>query len=160
MNNLITQYEQEGRSPKAAIAGLTSEQLNWAPPASANAGAWSIQQVILHIMDSELIGADRMKRIIAEDNPLITWWDENRFAQHLGYEQQSVEDAVTLIEINRRQFARILRTLKPQAMARTGIHTQTGKITLESELNKYIWHLNHHLSFVHKKRELLPKKKP
>ncbi|MCA8995175.1 MAG: DinB family protein, partial [Planctomycetaceae bacterium] len=32
-------------------------------------GQWSIREVVCHLADSEIVYADRMKRVIAEDNP-------------------------------------------------------------------------------------------
>lgn len=45
--------------------GLTVPELRSRP----GPGDWSIAQVVLHLMDADLVGADRMKRVIAEDTP-------------------------------------------------------------------------------------------
>ena len=47
--------------PAAGIRGLTAQELNSFPVP----GTWSVQQVIFHLMDSDLICSDRMKRVIA-----------------------------------------------------------------------------------------------
>src|SRR5947207_3326719 len=93
--SLIDEYEGGGEQLALAIRGLTREDLLAlpAPDAPKEVGKWSIQQVVLHLMDSDLIAADRMKRVIAEDNPTLIGFDETRFAQNLFYEEQSAEDA-------------------------------------------------------------------
>ena len=35
----------------------------------AAANGWSIRQIVAHIADSEMVGAQRMRQVIAEDNP-------------------------------------------------------------------------------------------
>ena len=47
--------------------------------------------------------------------------------------------------------------MPPQAFARTGIHTERGKITLETQVRLHVDHLAHHMEFVRKKRQKLNK---
>jgi hypothetical protein len=154
---LIDEFEQGGPKIREAVAGLSQQDLLWVPPADAagELGRWSIQQVVIHLMDSDLVGIDRMKRIIAEDNPLLLAYNETRFAERLFYEQQSVQDAITIIDLVRRQFARVLRRLPPAAFQRSGVHNEVGKVTLQEQLSKYIQHLEHHLGFIRRKRAKL-----
>ena len=42
---------------------------------------------MLHLMDSDLIAADRMKRIIAEDDPPTIGYNETAFSQKLFYNE-------------------------------------------------------------------------
>ena len=60
-----------------------------------------------------------------------------------------------LFEANRRFTARWLRTLPGEAFARTGIHTQRGKVTLQQIVEIYANHVDHHLKFVAEKRRNL-----
>ena len=61
---LIDRYAAGGSQLAPAIAGLSREQLNAFPVP----GTWSIQQIVLHLMDSDLIASDRMKRVAAEES--------------------------------------------------------------------------------------------
>src|SRR5215211_8895219 len=107
MKDMIEQFERGGEKLALAIRGLTREDLTCFPIE----GKWSIQQVVIHLMDSDLIACDRMKRTIAEDKPTLIGYDESKFVQHLAYDQQSAEDAVKIFDLNRRQVAKVLRTL-------------------------------------------------
>ena len=51
--------------------------------------------------------------------------------------------------------ATILRALPDSTFQRTGIHTESGKVSLSEMIDKYIHHLSHHLTFVAKKRAVL-----
>jgi uncharacterized damage-inducible protein DinB len=154
---LIDQYETGGDLLRKAIAGLSKEDLLWAPPADAGIGLWSIQQIVLHLMDADLIGAFRMKSIIVEDNPLMLAWDENKFTANLCYAQQNAENAALILDLNRKQFTKVLRKLADSTFSRTGRHSERGVMTLEKCLQINVDHVNHHLKFIRQKREKLGK---
>ena len=78
-NELIDAYAAGADKLAMAIRGLSVEDLAWKPPADAKVGKWSIQQIIVHMADSEAVHADRMKRVIAEENPQLLAYDENRW---------------------------------------------------------------------------------
>ena len=157
MKQLIEQYEAGGEKLALAIRGLTREDLLFVPPADAAVGKWSIQQVAVHLADAELVMADRMKRVIAEDNPQLLAFDENKWTQRLHYDAQSAEDAVQLVHLARRQLALVLRKLAPADFERSGTHSERGRQTLAELLNMAVDHLEHHLKFVRAKREFMGK---
>lgn len=123
----IASYEAGIATLRSAAAGLTHAQLNTriAP------GTWSIQEIIAHILDSDLIATHRMRRIAAEDLPLLVSYDENLFIAKLPSDRINLTTALDLFDANRRFTAQWLRTLTPDAFAREGIHTQRGKVTLK-----------------------------
>ena len=150
--DLIEHYAAGGEKLSLAIRGLTREDLLCAPDPAANVGRWSIQQVVVHCMDSELVSIDRLKRMIAEENPTLIGYDENRFVQHLFYDEQSAEEAVQIVALARANFARVLRKLPSAAFERAGNHNERGRITVGSYLKAVVDHLEHHVSFIHRKR--------
>lgn len=152
-HDLIDRYVQGGAKLKAAVAGLDRQDLLSVPIP----GTWSIQQIVLHLMDADLIWTARMKQMIAEDNPPIVGYDESRFARALCYEDQSVDDAIAIFDLNRRQFARVLARLDESALARAGMHNERGRITLGDSILAMIDHVEHHLRFVYDKRRRLGK---
>jgi hypothetical protein len=148
---VIERYAKGASTLAAAIAGLTKADLTAFPVP----GTWSIQQIVLHMMDSELIASDRMKRIIAMENPLLIGYDETSFANRLFYHELDPQVACAMVEQNRLLTAEILRRLPDEAFSRTGIHNERGKITLGEYLASNVDHLEHHLKFVRQKRQLL-----
>jgi hypothetical protein len=153
----IDKYEAGGEHLAQAIRGLTRDDCLAPAPDVPNAGKWTIQQVVIHLMDSDLIAADRMKRVIAEDNPTLIGFDENKFVQNLSYEEQSAEDAVALVAMNRRNVVKILRRLPDSAFERAGTHNERGRQTLADLLKAYTNHLEHHVKFIHAKRAAMGK---
>jgi len=149
----IDRYSQGAGTLGAAIAGLSKQELTAFPVP----GTWSIQEIVFHMMDSDLIASDRMKRIIAMENPLLTGYDETAFAKSLFYQQLNPSVACEIFEKNRLLTAEILRRLPDEAFLRSGIHSERGKITLGDYIFSNADHLEHHLKFVRQKRELLGK---
>ena len=151
--SLIDQYLKGSDDLRMAVRGLEREDLLAHPVP----GTWSIQEIVIHLADSDLVISERMKRVIAEDNPPLIGFDESKFVRNLHYAEQSVEDAVNLLELNRRQMARVLAKLSDSAFDRKGTHNERGVMTLETLLRGAVTHLAHHLKFVVDKREKLGK---
>lgn len=136
-----------------AIRGLTPAERNATPVA----GTWSIQQIVFHLLDSDLIAADRMKRVIAEERPTLIGFNETLFAEKLYCEQLDADAACAVFAGNRRLMGEILRRLPDDAFARVGIHNERGELTLAQLVQIFADHLEHHLKFIKQKRALLGK---
>jgi uncharacterized damage-inducible protein DinB len=147
--DLIEAYARGAQSPAEAIAGLSPQQLNAFPVP----GTWSIQQIVLHLMDSDLIASDRMKRVIAENEPQLIGYDESAFARNLHYEKLDAQAACQIFALNRQLTAVILRNLPDAAFDRAGMHNETGRLTLTQLVQTYVNHLEHHLRYIRQKRE-------
>ena len=149
--DLIEQYAAGAGKPRESIVGLSKEQLNATPIP----GTWSIQQIVLHLMDSDLIGSDRMKRVAVEDHPTLIGYNETAFARGLFYDQLDLSMACDVFEKNRQLTAEILRRLPAEAYQRTGHHNERGEVSLSDLLETYVGHLEHHLKFIREKCRLL-----
>jgi hypothetical protein len=96
-----------------------------------------------------------MKRIIAEDRPLLIGYDETRFAQSLGYHERDVEEELALFDLSRRNMARLLRTVSDKTLERTAVHNESGLLTLQKAIELEIEHVPHHVRFIEEKRRAL-----
>ena len=68
---------------RRAVADLSPEQLQARPVP----GKWSTLEVVCHLVDSEQAWCHRMKRVIAEERPLLIGYDETRFTAALPYHE-------------------------------------------------------------------------
>jgi uncharacterized damage-inducible protein DinB len=150
---IIDEFESGGPILRRAVAGLTPDELKARP----GPGDWSIQEIVIHLADSDEIAIDRVKRMIIEDNPTLLWADETAYIQRLFPHDQSLEDALTMFETGRRQFARVLRKLPDSAFERHGTHNKKGRVTLAEMVASYAGHVNDHMKFLLGKRERLGK---
>ena len=147
----IASYEAGASKMRVACSGLSESQVNTriAP------GTWSVQEVMTHLLDSDLASTHRMRRIVAEQNPLLVAYDEDAFIARLPSDRNDLREVLDLFEANRRFTARWLRTLAPADFERTAVHTQRGRITLLEIVEIYANHVDHHLKFVDGKRAAL-----
>jgi DinB superfamily len=151
--DLIESFAAGGDMLRRAVHGLSRDDLVARP----GPGDWSIQELVIHLADSDEIAIDRMKRIVTEDNPALLYADESAYIARLVPHEQSLDDALTLFEVGRRQWSRVLRRLPDEAFARTGTHNRRGVVILGEMVNGYTKHLEHHLVFLKAKRERLGK---
>jgi hypothetical protein len=151
---LADQYLAGAAQLRAAVAGMTREQLLARPIA----GKWSTMEVVCHIADFEPVLVERMKRILAlgvGDVPLLLAADENLFVKALKYHERDVEEELALVDVTRKQMARIIRGLTPEQLQLTGNHNKKGLQTLEKVISMATNHITHHLPFIAEKRKAL-----
>jgi uncharacterized damage-inducible protein DinB len=139
---------------RQAVKGMNQEQLVARPVA----GKWSTLEVVCHLVDSDQAWIHRMKRIVAEDRPLLIGYDETRFSKSLNYHGRDIEEELALFELSRRNMARVLRQLPDEALARTGIHSESGLLTLQKAIELEIEHVPHHVRFIEEKRRAFGEK--
>jgi hypothetical protein len=148
---MIEEYRAGPGSLRMSVAGFTREQLLARPIP----GKWSALEVVCHVADFEIVYADRIKRIIAEEEPTIFGGDPEMFAARLAYQKRELEEELGVVEIVRRQVARILGDIAEQDFQRHGIHSEYGPLTLETILMRVTNHIPHHVRFVEEKRKAL-----
>jgi uncharacterized damage-inducible protein DinB len=136
---------------QSGVAGLTREQALARPIA----GKWSTLEVVAHLADFEPIFADRIKRVLSLDRPLLVAADEQPFVQSLAYHERDLEAEVNLIALTRQQVAGILRTKSAQDLQRAGVHSHAGLVTIEQILTQATRHIAHHVPFIIEKKKAL-----
>ncbi|WP_407669410.1 DinB family protein [Paenibacillus ehimensis] len=82
MEALIEEYGRGYKLLREAVEGLTVEELRFKP----GPDKWSIHEILIHLADSELVSTQRLKKVLAEDEPLIMSWEQDVWAKSLGYE--------------------------------------------------------------------------
>jgi len=147
----IDRYEGDLELLRRAVAGMSPEQLAARPVA----GKWSTLEVVGHLADFEVIGVDRLAAVIAETDPSLPGRDERQYIARLAYDRRDFHEQLQLVEICRRHMTRILRTLTDADLARRGIHSEAGPLTLEQLLERVTRHLEHHVPFIEEKRRAL-----
>jgi len=148
---LIEEFERGAGIVAEAVRGMSGEDLRKRPVA----GKWSTLEVVCHLADFEIVGADRVKRVIAEDRPTLPDGDENAFAARLAYHKREIEDELQVIAGIRAQVTRILKSLAEEDFSRVGNHTAAGPLTLEQLVERMAKHVRHHVKFIEEKRAAL-----
>jgi len=154
--SLIAAYESGITVLRDAVAGMTDEEVRRRPVA----GKWSTLEVVCHIADCEQFFADRLKRAIAMNRPLLIGADGFLYPDSLRYQEHDLEQELSLVTVTRQQMAHVLQRIDPQAWHRTAVHSETGLVTVRQLLRHAIHHLQHHVGFIAEKRSALAAQRP
>ncbi|HEY2786417.1 MAG TPA: DinB family protein [Fimbriiglobus sp.] len=136
---------------RAVVKGMTREQAVARPVA----GKWSTLECVCHLADFEPILADRIKRILAFEKPMLWAADENDYARMLAYQNRDLDEELAVIEAVRKSTARILKAQTDAALQRVGNHNLRGMLSLEQVLQMAVNHIPHHLKHLEDKRKAL-----
>jgi hypothetical protein len=134
-----------------AVKGMTPQQAAARPVP----GKWSTTECVAHVADFEGVYADRMKRVIALDRPLMFVADESEYVKYLAYDHRDLAEELALIESTRNQMARILQHVPESSLRRAGVHNERGLVTLADLLASVTNHLTHHLRYILEKKAAL-----
>lgn len=148
---LIDRYAAGADALRNAVVGLTDSQLDALPIP----GTWSIRTIVVHLIHAEIFLVARILQTAAERNPTVMNWEENDFIARLHYEAMPIKPALAAIEALRATTAATLRTLDDADFARPATHSTAGPMTLVDFVKKACDHLDHHLTFVAKKRTMV-----
>lgn len=113
---------------------------------------WSSRQVIHHCADSEAQSYARLRRLIAEPNPIIQGYDEGLWAkdQTLGYTTLPVENSIAVFKAVRAASLEIIKRLTVEQLELKGTHTEAGEYSLKRWLETYTRHGNDHAEQIKK----------
>jgi hypothetical protein len=150
MANISTLIEEYSRGAKL-LTDLVRSMGSVDVDAKPIEGKWSIRQVVCHLADTEIVYADRMKRVIAEDNPTFFEADPDLFGPALFCRQRPLDNELDVISAIRAHMLPILQSCDANDFQRTGVHSLEGSMTLLTLLQRITAHIPHHIAFIEQK---------
>jgi len=138
--SLIERYRSGTLDVETAIAGITDDELDRVPD---QPGSWTAREVAHHLADSEAMAYIRLRRLIAEDQPLIAGYDEPEWARRLHYDRPIAASLAVLAAV-RAASLQLLESLTPDEWARSGTHSESGPYAVEDWLQIYADHSHDH----------------
>ncbi len=126
------------------VCTLTPEQLD----IPYRAEGWSVRQVIHHLADNNMNAYLRFKRGLTEEAPIIPSYREELWAELSDYSKEPVETSLVLLESLQRRFVSLLRSLGDEDYKRTFVSLGLGTLSLDTALERYVWHNRHHLAHI------------
>jgi hypothetical protein len=118
-------------------------------------GKWSVREVVCHLADSEIIYADRMKRVLAEDNPTFFEADPDLFRPALFCSRRPLDKELDVVAAIRAHMLPILRSCEADDFQRMGVHSLDGPLTLRTLLERITTHIPHHVAFIKEKLQAM-----
>jgi hypothetical protein len=152
-DRLIARYAAGADEITAALDGFPAEQMGAHPVT----GKWSAAEIIHHLADSESMSALRLRRLIAEDKPIIQGYDQALFAERLRYNERPIGPSLDLFRAARSTTVQVLRLMSDSDWTRDGWHTEGGHYTPEIWLGIYAEHAHNHAAQIRRLREALAK---
>jgi uncharacterized damage-inducible protein DinB len=146
---LIAQVEETRKKMRAAVAGLSREQL--ATP--YRDGGWTVQQVVHHLADAHVNAYTRFKFALTEDEPTIKPFNETRWAELSDSKTAPVESSLALMDGLDERWSNLVRGMSPSDFSRKMKHPERGAMTLDDYLGLHAWHDRHHIAHITGLRE-------
>jgi DinB superfamily len=136
----IRRYAEGPDRLSRALAAVPPPALQWRPAP----GRWSVHEVVVHCGDSETNAHMRIRYLIAEADPLILGYDQDRWATTLDYHALPLEPALATVRAVRANTVPLLERLTPEQWGRTGRHTEHPTYGADAWLRIYGEHLEVH----------------
>ena len=145
---LIDRYRTGAADVESALAGATDAELDRAP---AEADSWTARQVAHHLADSEAMAYIRLRRLIAEDEPVIAGYDEPEWARRLHYDRP-IASSVAVLAAVRAASLDLLERLTDAEWSRSGTHSDSGTYAVDDWLRIYANHSHEHADQIRRAR--------
>ncbi len=143
MSELADLLERFRRGPEVmavVLTGLGLEEQDY----RTEPGRWTIREIVAHVADSEIVGAQRFRRIIAEENPVIMAYDQEAWARNLDYSRRKPAASLETFRRTRAENYELLKDLPAGTFERAGNHSERGRMTLADALRIYARHAEEH----------------
>lgn len=136
-----------------SIDGLGEYELEFRPAP----GKWNIREIVIHLCDSEIVCGHRIRRVLAEENPVLTNYDQDKWASRLNYGKRNLSHAVELFRLLRKSTAELFQEMDDSDWDRVGFHDQNGRMSLIEIVRLYAEHCENHVSQIRQIRLQLSK---
>jgi len=107
---------------------------------------WSINEIVAHMADAEVVTAYRLRMILALDGSPIQAFDQDVWASTFRYNQCDAVESAHLFAANRSGTLRALSLVDERRLDNHGIHAERGRETVRHLLRFYAGHDRNHLS--------------
>jgi len=138
----IESYGQAYDLLKAAVDRFPKECWSYRPAADR----WTIQEIIIHITDSEANSYVRCRRFISEPGKDLMAYDENKWAVDLSYGEQSTEVSLELFRWLRKSCYDLIKTVPEDVWSHEAYHPENGTMTMDDWLDTYESHVRDHIA--------------
>jgi hypothetical protein len=144
---LIAQYQAGYGEVVKALEGASEAELDARP----GPGTWSAREIVHHLADSEMTSAIRLRRLIAEDGPVIQGYDQDDYARRLHYDRP-IEASLAAFGAARACTVPLLERLTASEWTRAGTHSESGAYSVEKWLAIYAVHAHGHAGQIRRAR--------
>src|SRR2546423_13726590 len=120
--SLIERYARGPALLAAALAKVPRDALQWKP----GPDRWSAHEIVVHCADSETNAHMRLRYLIAEPEPLIVGYDQDRWAKRSDYHAHPLDAALATVKSVRANTVPPHERASEQDCGRVGRHSASG----------------------------------
>ncbi len=124
-----------------ATTGAAGPELDFAPAE----GKWGVRKIVCHLADVEAINVGRLRQMIAEDNPPLLAFDQDKWAERLDYSKRKISQPLETFRRLRGENYELLKDQPEEVFARTGVHSKRGPMTILDMLRLHTEHVEKHV---------------
>jgi hypothetical protein len=112
---------------------------------------WSAHELVIHMADSEMMGATRVRMLIAQPGTTLMSYDDDQWSRAMDYSNQNMEDALQLFRLTRQTTYHVLKALPDPVFMQSVTHPDHGYpeygevYTVEKWLRIYTRHVRDHV---------------
>lgn len=137
---LLERYRRGPELLAVVLTGVFGEEEDF----TSAPGKWSIRQLIAHLADTELVFAGRFRQMLAEDNPPLMPFDQEKWAWNLDYARRKPKQSLETLRRLRAESYELLKETPAAAFDRTGNHAKDGPLTVLQLLERLTNHVEKH----------------
>ncbi len=130
LKQLLDSAEKSPEQIARSVAGLPANVMQYKPAPDK----WSIQEILAHLADMEILYAYRLRQMLADKEPTIAPIDQNDWAKNLGYTETSPPELVAQYALMRRSTLRLLRRLHAADLDKGAYHPEHKRKVSVAEL--------------------------
>ena len=147
-DTLMDRYRAGARAVDGALAGISDAELDRQP---AEDDGWTARQIVHHLADSETMAYTRLRRLVADQEPVIQGYDEPVWARRLHYDRP-IGPSTAVMRAVRASSLQLLESLTADEWSRTGTHSESGAYSVEEWVRIHASHPHDHAEQIRKAR--------
>ncbi|MBI4234451.1 MAG: DinB family protein [Chloroflexi bacterium] len=146
------QLEATPQRVASLLTGLPRQQL----ALRSKEGDWSIQEVLSHLADAEVVWGFRYRKLLAEETPDIAVYNQELFAANLAPLQRPARELLAAFRAARKANVLLLGAVPRQRWARTGMHPRLGPFRVQQLAEHVVHHDENHVRQIEAIRASVP----
>ena len=138
---LLERFRRGAELLAVVTTGAAGPELDFAP----SEGKWGVRMIVCHLADCEAINVMRFRQMIAEDNPTMPGFDQDKWAANLDYKKRKISQPIETFRRLRGENYELLKDQPEAIFTRTGTHTKRGQMTILDLLRLHTEHVEKHV---------------
>jgi len=129
------------RKLERLIKGVSTARLRERPAP----GKWSVNEIIAHLADGEIVGAFRMRFILGSPGSPVVAYDQDRWVTTGHYDKRDPRKSAEQFRVLREGNLALLKSLEPEQWKHYGVHSERGQESIEHIVRMFAGHDINHL---------------